>query len=101
MLTLRLERHYVPAYPDKYASLEQILAHFKNELDLQGLKVDVRVLDEDGVDDARVVRGIAGNGYLFLYSVSEAFDTRIRWNGTRITVSGVGSKRKGETGLGR
>jgi len=100
VLTVLLERHVLPAYPDKHASLRQILTHFKDELDRQGLKVQVQVLNENGLDDARVVRGIAGNGYLFLYGVSEAFETRIRWRGKRVTVSGVCSKREGEVGLG-
>lgn len=92
-MVFSLERHVISAYPVKNASLREIMSHFKNELANQGMNVEIRVLDETGYDEARFVRGIAGNGYLFLYSVSDVFDTDIRWprNGV-IIVSGVGSK---------
>lgn len=100
LLTLLLECHVVPEYPEKHASLRQVLTYFKNELTRQGVKVQIQILDENGCDDLRVARGIGGNGYLCAHSISEIFETGIKWQGFHIVVSGVGSKRPGECGLG-
>lgn len=100
LLTLLLECHVVPEYSEKHASLRQALTYFKNELTRQSLRVQIQILDENGCDDLRVARGIGGNGYLCLHRISEIFETRIKWQGFHIVVSGVGSKRPGEMGLG-
>jgi hypothetical protein len=102
-LKFSLERRIIPAYPDKYASLRQIMDYYRDELAKQGLHVEIRVLNRSCYDEPRVVRGIEGNGYLFLHRVSDAFDTRYRCGvGRVILVGGVGSKdeRDGRKPLG-
>lgn len=88
ILIISLENHIIPAYPNDSASLREVLRHFTNELTKQGVNVPVRVLDETGYDEPRSVAGIAGNGYLFLYSVSDVFDTHIRYQRNRVIISG-------------
>ena len=92
-LKFSLERHIIPPYPADHASLREILDYYRKELAKQGMEIQVRVLDESGYDEPRDVRGAAGNGYLFLFCVSNAFDTRFKCDVWRtVTIAGVGSK---------
>jgi hypothetical protein len=94
-LKLSLERHIIPAYPANYASLRDILDYYQKELAKQGMDVQIRVLDESGCDEPRDVRGAAGNGYLFLFVLSNTFDTQFECGVWRtITIAGVGSKER-------
>ena len=87
-----LERHIIPAYPTRYASLREILDYYKEELAEQGKLVEIRVLNEADYDEKRDVTGIAGNGYLYLFAVSDVFSTRFKCGPVRvITIYGVGS----------
>jgi len=94
-MVFSLERHILHAYPEEKASLREIMNHFKNELAKQGMSVEVRVLSETGYDEVRGVEGISGNGYIFLWCVSDVFDTDFscQRHGV-IIISGVGSKAK-------
>jgi hypothetical protein len=90
-----LERLTIPGYPHKYASLRELLKYYQQQLSVQGLNVTIRVLDETGFDEVRDVQGVAGNGYLFLFGVSNAFDTQFKCGvGRTITLAGVGTKAK-------
>lgn len=92
-LKFSLERHVIPSYPARTASLRQVLNHYESELAKQGKYVRIRVTDEARYDDLRDVSGVGGNGYIFLSSVEKVFDTGIKfgvWN--RITIGGTGSK---------
>ena len=91
---LSLERHIIPAYPEKYASLREVLNYYTNELNEQGMNVQIQILDDTRCDETRLVRGLAGNGYLFMFGISDVFDTEFKCaRGHMIIVNGVGSKR--------
>lgn len=92
-LKFALERRVIPDYPARTASLRQIVNYYESELAKQGMDVEIVVLDESGFDEHRDVRGIGGNGYIFLNVVEGAFDTEIEYGIWRkITIGGVGSK---------
>jgi hypothetical protein len=92
-LKFSLDRHIIPAYPASHASLREIMDYYQKELAKQGMNVSIRVLDETGYDEPRDVRGIGGNGYLFLFGIERTFDTQLKCGVWRtITIDGVGSK---------
>jgi hypothetical protein len=66
----------------------------------QGMEVEIRVLNETNYDEVRLVRGIGGNGYLFLQGICGVFDTQFKYMpGHVVVISGVGlGKSSLETG---
>ena len=72
-----LEECTIPAYPEKTASLDRLLSHFSNEVVKQGIKVNVKIINLDS-NDFHIVRGIAGNGYIFLNSMRDEFGASYR-----------------------
>jgi hypothetical protein len=92
-LAFTLERHIIPPYQSDYASLKEIMLHYQQELAKQGKSVEIRVLNKENYDDVWCdVRGLTGNAYLYLFAVSEIFDTEFKCSPLRvITIHGVGS----------
>src|SRR5688500_9675860 len=74
-LKFKLERYIIPVYPTHSASRREIMGYYQTELAKQGMNVQIQIKDETELDAPRDVRGIAGNGYIFLFVVQKVFDT--------------------------
>lgn len=92
-LKFKLERFVIPTYPARHASLRQIMGYYQTELAKQGMNVQIQILDETDLDEPQDVRGIGGNGYICLFTISKVFDTNFECGlFRRITIGGVGSR---------